>query len=316
MPSLPSTNAETRLIPSVTIPTLGPMRLRTLAPTLAMISACAAPPPHADRPAHVTDLSTRLAARAASRPLVVAHRGASAAFPENTIPAFRAGIEAHADLVELDFHASADGVLLCLHDKTLDRTTNANQLLGGSQIAVAGTPWSTLSVLDAGSWKAARFADARIPTLEEALETICPNAIPMVEHKAGTTSDLLAALDRSGQRRNALVQSFDWGWLRELRERAPDLTLAALGSGALTPERLASIDALGVSMVHWNHRDLTMDDLAALHARGYMVCVYTVDDPAWLASAPSRRLDAVTTNEPGLARRIFESPSTLSTSPR
>ena len=281
------------------------MRRPLLLAALTMTTACSSPSPDPDLPAHDTPLASRLRALAVERPLVVGHRGASAEFPENTLPAFRAAVDQRSDMVELDFHAAADGVLVCLHDETLDRTTDARNRLGQEDIVVADTPWSTLSTLDAGSWKGEDHATTRIPTLAAALDTICAGSIPMVEHKAGPAAELVAVLTRSGHRSDALVQSFDWDWLREVRRLAPDLTLAALGSGDLTEARLAALDALGVSMVHWSHRDLRSEDIDALRARGYLVCVYTVDDPEWLASVAERNLDAVTTNVPSVAVRAL-----------
>src|ERR1700733_11875767 len=90
-------------------------------------------------------LSSRLVAQDASparqlitqhRVLVIAHRGDSLVAPENTLPAFQSAVEAGSDLVELDYVHSADGVPIVIHDETLDRTTDAKALFGGSNIAV------------------------------------------------------------------------------------------------------------------------------------------------------------------------------------
>ena len=75
-----------------------------------------------------------------NRPLVIAHRGNSSEYPENTLPAFESAAALKADLTELDYHTTADGIPVVLHDKTLDRTTNAKKLWGGEKLAVAVTP--------------------------------------------------------------------------------------------------------------------------------------------------------------------------------
>src|SRR5262245_34742321 len=100
---------------------------------------------------------------AAPRPLRVAHRGASARAPENTLAAFREAIRLGADAIELDVQLSADGVPMVIHDLTVDRTTNGH----GS---VASFASRDLRRLDAGAWYSSRFRGERIPTLEEALE--------------------------------------------------------------------------------------------------------------------------------------------------
>ncbi len=77
------------------------------------------------------------------RPRLFAHRGASGDFPENTMEAFRAGLEAGADRLELDVHASADGTVMIFHDESLDRTTDGSGLLSEHTLA-------ELKALDAG----------------------------------------------------------------------------------------------------------------------------------------------------------------------
>ncbi len=101
----------------------------------------------------------------ASRPWVVAHRGYSARYPENTLCAFEAAIDAGADVVELDVGLSADRVPFVLHDATLERTTNGRGPLHAHRA-------TELEALDAGSWFAPEFAGERLPTLQAVLERI------------------------------------------------------------------------------------------------------------------------------------------------
>ncbi len=91
---------------------------------------------------------------------VAAHRGLSATYPENTMEAFRAAVEAGVDQVETDIRITKDGELVLIHDATLDRTTN------GTGRVVEHT-LSELRALDAGSFKGERFAGCKIPTLAE-----------------------------------------------------------------------------------------------------------------------------------------------------
>lgn len=288
-------------------------RLRVLA-TLPLfmavtVSGCASPGGAREpRTAHVTPLSQRLAAAAARSPLIVAHRGSSAAWPENTLPAFEAGIAEGSDMVELDVQTTSDGLLVCLHDATLDRTTDARAVFGRTKVAIREVDRAELARCDAGSFRGAAHAGTRVPSLADALGMLAGRTVPMVEHKTCSAEAMLAALREAGCADDVLVQSFDWGWLREIRALAPSLTLGALGSGELTPERLAEIDALGVSMVHWSASSLRLADVETLRARGYLVCAYTIDSELSLLGAAAAGLDAITTNVPArlgsiLARR-------------
>mgnify|MGYP001573038509 CR=1 FL=1 len=92
--------------------------------------------------------------RLRSRPLIIAHRGASAVAPEGTRAAIRAAVRAGADMVELDVQMTRDGRLVAFHDDRLERTTN-----GAGR--VSDVPYARFARLDAGSWFHARFADER-----------------------------------------------------------------------------------------------------------------------------------------------------------
>src|SRR5690606_40107102 len=94
------------------------------------------------------------------KPLRVAHRGARAEGPENTLAAIRLALEKGADGFELDVHRTRDGHLVVCHDETVDRTTDGTGAIGAMTLA-------ELKRLDAGRWFDERFAGERIPTLDE-----------------------------------------------------------------------------------------------------------------------------------------------------
>ena len=114
----------------------------------------------------------------------VAHRGASAYAPEHTLAAYRKALEQGADFVEQDLAVTKDGVLICLHDPTLERTTNVEQLFPGRATTVTwegktGRSWlandftlAEIKTLDAGSWFDAKFAGETIPTFDEAVALV------------------------------------------------------------------------------------------------------------------------------------------------
>ena len=100
-------------------------------------------------------------------PRWIAHRGAGKLAPENTLAAFRTGAAHGYRMFECDVKLSADGVPFLMHDDTLTRTTNATEALGAGLSSVGGEhPWSTLSLLDAGSWHSRAFAGESLPTFE------------------------------------------------------------------------------------------------------------------------------------------------------
>jgi len=98
-------------------------------------------------------------------PKIIAHRGASAYSPENTIESIHSAADMGIDWVELDVKLTKDGVPIIFHDDALERTTGAEGL-------VAETDYATIKELDAGSWFGESFIGAKIPTLEEAVDVL------------------------------------------------------------------------------------------------------------------------------------------------
>lgn len=129
-----------------------------------------------------------------SKKTLVAHRGASAYAPENTLASYRLAIEMGADFVEQDLQVTRDGVLICLHDASLERTTNVAKVFPerSTDIVVDGKARKTwlandftlaeIKRLDAGAWFNARFAGERVPTFDE--------SVTLLEGKAGLYSEL------------------------------------------------------------------------------------------------------------------------------
>lgn len=109
--------------------------------------------------------------------MIVAHRGASHDAPENTLSAFRLAWDQNADGVEGDFYLTADSKIVCIHDKDTKRTA-------GKKLVVEGSTLAELRKLDAGKWKAAKWANEPIPTFAEVLKTVPENRTFVIELKS------------------------------------------------------------------------------------------------------------------------------------
>ena len=133
---------------------------------------------------------------ATSRKILVAHRGASAYAPEHTHESYQLALKQGADFIEPDLQITRDGVLVCLHDLTLERTTNIKEVFpkGFREELVDGTPtrlWYVseftlreIKQLDAGSWFNLKYKGARIPTFQEAIDLVRGKAGLYPETKA------------------------------------------------------------------------------------------------------------------------------------
>jgi glycerophosphoryl diester phosphodiesterase len=235
-------------------------------------------------------------------PVVVAHRGDSSRFPENTLPAFRAACELGVAMQEFDVRATRDGVLLCIHDETFDRTSDAARTLGPGAL-VAQATHAEASRLDAGAWRDAAHAGQRIPTLAEVLAVLLPGCIPLIEHKAGSADRYVEVLRRHDALRRCILQSFDWDFVAAAGKLAPSLALAVLGP----TERFSEPDAaaiaatlqLGAGMIHWHDSALRSAHVERIHAAGLLLCTYTTDSEIGWRGGAALGIDAMCTNDPG-----------------
>lgn len=238
--------------------------------------------------------------------LVIAHRGDSGSYPENTLPAFQAAIKAKSDFIELDYYHSKDGIPVVFHDKTLDRTTNAVKIWGEQKIAIGSKTFEQLRQLDAGSWFDARYAGIKIPTLEESLDVIQTGSYTLVERKAGDAATCVRILKEKNLLGEVAVQAFDWKFVKDCHALAPELALGALGSKELTADRLDEIANTGAMFIGWKHDDLTREAVEAAKARGLKVWVYTVDESADATRVINLGVDGIITNEPRKIRSLVE----------
>ena len=142
--------------------------------------------------------------------LVIAHRGDSKVAPENTLPAFASAVKAGADLVELDYYHSADGVPVVFHDDDLGSHDRRHAAVGRREDqARQQEPGRARSSSTPASWFEPKFAGTRIPTLDEALDTIQAGSMTLIERKGGdpaTCIELLKQKKPARSRRRASLR--------------------------------------------------------------------------------------------------------------
>lgn len=237
-------------------------------------------------------------------PLVLAHRGDSRAAPENTLPAFLSALKLGVDLVELDYHHSADGVPVVFHDEELDRATDARRRWGGKNILLANCDWSDLRQLDAGRWFGESFAGTRLSRLEDALGVICPQAGCMIERKSGDAKALVALLAGLGYVDRCVVMAFEWSFLADCRSLCPDMALGALGSDPLTEDRLVEARRIGARVIGWDDQFVTAEQIERIHAHGLKAWIWTVDQAERAGELLSWGVDGLISNVPGVMQTV------------
>jgi glycerophosphoryl diester phosphodiesterase len=278
------------------------IRLGTAVALLGMLVACATPPPP-DR-----------------RMLNIAHRGASGHAPEHTIASFDLAFEWGVDYLEQDLQMTSDGVLVVLHDDTLDRTAR-----GPAEDCTGPVIEKTLAQVrrcDVGAWFNERYPSRarpeyvgqRVPTLEELFERYGHRASYYIETKSpeaspGMEEALLELLDRYDlrgpaiERRQVLIQSFSEASLRRLRELDARLPLIQLTRGRESRRSIvARLDAIAEYAVGIGPARRTVDAtlVAEAHARGLDVHVYTVNARRDMARLAALGVDGIFTDFPDI----------------
>ncbi|WP_444684705.1 glycerophosphodiester phosphodiesterase [Alkalicoccus luteus] len=235
------------------------------------------------------------------KPAIVAHRGFSRAFPENTMIAFREAVAAGAEGIELDVQLTADDELVIIHDHTLDRTTDGHGAVNQSTL-------KQLSGLSAGSWFDHKFASERVPALQEVLKWAQPQNIQLnielkhlPEDRERTAMEAVNLLQKYPQRRRPVFSSFDHPVLPMLKGAEADTALLSLGA-VLEPDRYKKEH--GITGLHIQYTMMTPAEICELEKRGMAVRVYTVNHPDDLEKLCRTGCTAVITDDPALALRI------------
>jgi glycerophosphoryl diester phosphodiesterase len=235
---------------------------------------------------------------AADRLLIIGHRGNAAHAPENTLVSFKQAVKAGADLVELDYFVTSDGQQVCFHDQDLDRTTDAPRVLRKHQLSIADVTFADLQKLDAGAWYNPKYRGAKVPTLSDAIDLINQGSITLIEHKAGSAELCVKLLRDKKVAENVVVQSFDWDYIAEVHRLAPEVAVVALGGREFTRGKLEQIEKTGAMGIGWDQRFIEQEHIAAAHARGYKMWVYTVNEPARARQLIADGIDGLITDDP------------------
>jgi glycerophosphoryl diester phosphodiesterase len=241
---------------------------------------------------------------------VIAHRGASAEAPENTLAAFRRAAEMGAGFVELDLQLTRDSRLVVLHDAVLDHTTN------GSGLAMAKT-LAEVRQLDAGSWFDGRagagtggtFAGERIPVLEEVFAFARESDVGLyLELKSGILTNaaqtLVAALRSSGEIGGSVVISFDTEVLAQIRRIEPLIVTGFLYDEAPADPVAEALFAGARQLLP--QADLVTPELVRrAHAGDLKVATWAVDAPEQMRELMAAGVDGIMTNRPNVLLEVL-----------
>ena len=225
-------------------------------------------------------------------PLVIAHRGASAEKPENTLAAFRRALALGVDAIELDVRVTSEGVPVVFHDANLRRLT-------GSAGRVSAKTWRELARLRV-------FGAEPIPRLVDVLRLTRGRAVVQIELKTGVpVAPVARAVKTARAVPHVVLASFAPGLLREATRLAPTVPRMLISAGRRSPATLVSqLAALGVNGLSVDYR--VVRDAAWVRyfcARGFVVWCWTVNDVRAMRRLAGWGINGILTDNPALLKR-------------
>ncbi len=254
-----------------------------------------------------------------SWPVNLAHRGASARAPENTLEAFRAGLEDGAGGLELDLRLTSDGHVVVMHDATVDRTTDGSGPVRDMTLEVirkldAGYRFTP----DGGRTHPFRGRGVVVPTFEEILEAFpdVPVNADIKDPIPGVERIVLSVIERAGARERVIVASRHLGVMRRFRRlvagcvptaaSGPEIRAFYLLAGAGLQRVLRpGYEALQVPSVYRGVRVVTPRFVRAAHGMGLRVDVWTINGAEEMRSLLDMGVDVIMTDHPGVLAGVL-----------
>lgn len=230
----------------------------------------------------------------------VSHRGAAAAAPENTLSGVRAGVQSGAPYVEIDLRMTKDGVLVLMHDSTIDRTSSGSG-------KISSLTWSDINTLDAGAWFSDEYSEEPIPRLDTVLQYMKDKPSKLViEVKSpgsypGIETNLTAALRHYGMEKDVVLISFDAGWIERAGRLMPETTLGVL---YVYPFTFPDEKRVEYVSVFWPSFILDPTLAWRLGKKGFQVWAWNIDSELISNFLIWKGVDGLTLDRPELLKSI------------
>ena len=247
----------------------------------------------------------------AENPLIIAHRGLSQDYPENTWLAFERAVELGVDMIELDATLTSDGHMMVIHDDTLTRTTNGRGW-------VCHQTRAELEALDAGHWFSHIGDGQRVPVLLDVIDRLAPKVQLNVEfkpffplHRAqqfqAELLGFLKHLKATGLQSQILISSVNYFILELIRELDPDIRLGLIYRRPLTDfDPVMACESIGAWSLHPYDKQAGRALVESVHAIGAKVFPYTVNDIDQLLALLANGVDGVFSDVPGKLREALQ----------
>jgi len=221
--------------------------------------------------------------------LKIAHRGAKAYEPENTLQAFQKALDLNSDGIELDVHLCSDEHIIVIHDETIDRTTNGKGFVNDFTLS------ELKSFLIDGKHQ--------IPTLNEVFDLVGKRCLINIELKGlGTASRVVPLIEeyiseKDWKYEHFIISSFDWNMLEETSNLNPNIPI-----GVLTEENidnaLAFAEKIKAKAVHPDFNLLNEENVRLIQEKGFLVLPWTVNSKEDIQKVKSYKVNGIISDNP------------------
>ena len=231
--------------------------------------------------------------------IVIAHRGAAAAAPENTVAAFDRAIADGTDYIELDVQETADGEVVIMHDSDFMK-------VAGLDLKIWDATYEQIRAIDMGSWYDSAFSGERVPTLHEVLDRCKDRTKVCIElkyygHDQRLEERVVEIVEAAGMVNQVVLMSLNYEGVKKLNALRPDWTV-----GLLAAKAVGDITELDADFLAVNSGMGTRRFVRRAHRSGKDVYLWTVNDAAQMSRYLSMGVDGIITDDPAKARGVLE----------
>jgi len=237
------------------------------------------------------------------RPLIIAHRGYRAKYPENTLTSFSAALDIGVKMIELDVMLTRDRKMVVIHDATLERTTDGHGQVNSYTL-------KELKELDAGTWFHPRFVGERLLELEEVLDLVRGRTLLNIEIKSkayeahhppdAIEKQVVELVRQKNALTSVLISSFEWEVLENIASIEDAPAVALISKYPAERDNVKLCIRLKAFSWHPNCRELKYDQVKIMREEGIRVFPYNVESPGEYQRMINMDIDGVITSDPAM----------------
>ena len=240
---------------------------------------------------------------------IIAHRGAAAEAPENTMASVRRAMVDGADWIEIDVQETADGEVVVIHDSDFMKLAKVD-------LRVWDATMEQLAEIDVGGWFAPEFSGERVPTLADVLAKVKGHSKLIVElkyygHDQQLEQRVIELVEAAEMQNDTKIMSLEFAGIQKVRELRPDWKIGLLAARAIGDLTRLDADFLAVNMAM-----ARPERIRTAHAAGKELFVWTVNDALSMSQLMSLGVDGIITDDPRLGREVLAARAELSTAER